>query len=129
MRRLGIEPRTNGSKATAAPPNSLAVPSSPELIPSRPGARQRLESAPWSEVAPPARLPPERRPPRSLSFGHGAHKCIGEHLGRLEGRILLEEILALAPNYEVDSKGVERTYSEFLHGYHALPIEFAARTL
>ncbi|MBY0399632.1 cytochrome P450, partial [Myxococcota bacterium] len=70
-----------------------------------------------------------RRPPRSLSFGHGAHKCIGEHLGRLEGRVLLEEILALAPEYEVDTSGVERTYSEFLHGYHAVPIEFRARTL
>lgn len=70
-----------------------------------------------------------RRPARSLSFGHGAHKCIGEHLGRLEGRILLEEILALAPEYAVDESRVERTYSEFLHGYHAVPIEFRARTL
>ncbi|MDZ7614275.1 MAG: cytochrome P450 [Flavobacteriaceae bacterium] len=70
-----------------------------------------------------------RRPPRSLSFGHGAHKCIGEHLGRLEGRILLEEILALAPEYEVDATGVERTYGEFLHGHHAVPIEFAPRSL
>ena len=68
-----------------------------------------------------------RRPPRSLSFGHGAHKCIGEHLARLEGRILLEEILALAPEYEVDARGVERTYGEFLHGYHAVPIEFDPR--
>jgi cytochrome P450 len=70
-----------------------------------------------------------RRPARSLSFGHGAHKCIGEHLGRLEGRVLLEEILALAPEYVVDSSGVERTYSEFLHGYHAMPIEFTPRTV
>jgi cytochrome P450 len=70
-----------------------------------------------------------RRPPRTLSFGHGAHKCIGEHLGRLEGRILLEEILALAPEYSVDGAGVERTYGEFLHGYHAVPIEFAPRSL
>ena len=70
-----------------------------------------------------------RRPPRSLSFGHGAHKCIGEHLGRLEGRILLEEILALAPEYEVDSAGVARTYGEFLHGHCAMPIEFAPRSL
>lgn len=70
-----------------------------------------------------------RRPPRSLSFGHGAHKCIGEHLGRLEGRILLEEILALAPEYAVDESGVRRTYSEFLHGHHAVPIEFRPRTL
>jgi hypothetical protein len=68
-----------------------------------------------------------RRPERTLSFGHGAHKCIGEHLGRLEGRILLEEILALAPDYEVDAAGVERSYGEFLHGHHAVPIEFSPR--
>jgi len=68
-----------------------------------------------------------RRPERTLSFGHGAHKCIGEHLGRLEGRILIEEMLALAPDYEVDVKGVQRSYGEFLHGYQAVPIEFAAR--
>ena len=66
-----------------------------------------------------------REPKRALSFGHGAHKCIGEHLGMLEGRILLEEILALAPDYEVDEGGVRRTYSEFLHGYHQMPIEFS----
>lgn len=70
-----------------------------------------------------------RRPPRSLSFGHGAHKCIGEHLGRLEGRVLIEEMLALAPEYEVVEAGVERSYGEFLHGHHAVPIEFRPRTL
>ena len=66
----------------------------------------------------------QRRPKRTLSFGHGAHKCIGEHLGNLEGRILLEEILAAAPEYEVVAGGTERAYSEFLQGYHRMPIEF-----
>lgn len=65
-----------------------------------------------------------RRPKRSLSFGHGIHKCIGEHLGNLEGRILLEEILAAVPDYRVQASGAERVYSEFLHGYHRMPIEF-----
>jgi len=65
-----------------------------------------------------------RRPKRTLSFGHGAHKCIGEHLGNLEGRILLEEILAAAPEYEVVAKGAKRAFSEFLQGYHRMPIEF-----
>jgi len=65
-----------------------------------------------------------RRPKRTLSFGHGAHKCIGEHLGNLEGRILLEEILAAVPKYEVVASGAERAYSEFLQGYHRMPIEF-----
>ena len=70
-----------------------------------------------------------RRPKRTLSFGHGAHKCIGEHLGMLEGRVLLEEILALAPEYEVDESGTARAYGEFLHGYHRMPIAFEPRAL
>ena len=67
-----------------------------------------------------------RRPRRSLSYGHGIHKCIGAHLANLEGRVMLEEILAAAPDYEVGT-GAERSYSEFLHGYHRMPIEFAPR--
>ena len=63
-----------------------------------------------------------RRPKRSLSFGHGAHKCIGEHLSNLEGRILIEEILRAAPDYEIDEGGAQRLYSEFLHGHHRMPI-------
>lgn len=65
----------------------------------------------------------DRRPRRSLSYGHGIHKCIGEHLGNLEGRVLLEELLAVAPEYAVE-EGAERVYSEFLHGYHRMPIAF-----
>ncbi len=70
-----------------------------------------------------------RRPKRTLSFGHGAHKCIGEHLGKLEGRVLLEELLAVAPDYEIDASGVRRAYGEFLHGYERMPIEFARASL
>lgn len=67
-----------------------------------------------------------RRPRRSLSYGHGIHKCIGAHLANLEGRVMLEEILAAASEYEV-GPGTERSYGEFLHGYHRMPIEFAPR--
>ncbi len=67
-----------------------------------------------------------RRPTRSLSFGHGIHKCIGEHLANLEGRVMLEEILAVSPNYEVGA-GAQRSYSEFLQGYYQMPIEFNPR--
>ncbi len=70
-----------------------------------------------------------RRPTRNLSFGHGAHKCLGQHLGLLEGRILLEEILAVAPDYEVNRAGTGRAYSEFLHGYEHVPIEFKPHSL
>ena len=71
----------------------------------------------------------DRRPRRSLSYGHGIHQCIGERLGNLEGRVLLEEILAAAPDFEVRREGIERNYGEFLHGYHKMPIEFAPRAL
>ncbi len=76
-----------------------------------------------------ARFDIDRRPRRSLSYGHGIHQCIGERLGNLEGRLLLEEILAAAPDFEVRPEGVERNYGEFLHGYHKMPIEFTPGAL
>ena len=41
--------------------------------------------------------------------------------------VLLEENLRAAPEYEVDAAKASRAYSEFLHGYHCMPIEFEAR--
>ena len=71
----------------------------------------------------------DRRPRRTLSFGHGIHKCLGEHLGVLEGCVLLEEILRAAPDFEVLEEGVKRTYGEFLHGFDHVPIEFTPGAL
>jgi cytochrome P450 len=64
---------------------------------------------------------------RILSFGTGVHFCLGQHLARLEGRILLEEILAAIPEFEVDDAGLRRIDGEFLQGFRAMPIRFAAR--
>ena len=43
--------------------------------------------------------------------------------------MLLEELLAVAPDYEIDASGVRRAYGEFLHGYERMPIEFARASL
>jgi len=67
-----------------------------------------------------------RRPPRILSFGYGPHSCLGVNVARLEGRICLEELLALAPEYAVDEAGAERLVTEYVQGYWKLPIALEA---
>lgn len=68
-----------------------------------------------------------RRPRRTLAFGTGIHFCLGQHLARLEGRIVLEEIFAAIPEFEVDHAVSKRIYGEFLRGYYTLPIHFKPR--
>jgi cytochrome P450 len=38
-----------------------------------------------------------------VAFGYGIHRCIGEHLARLEMRVVVEELLRLAPRFRVAS--------------------------
>lgn len=65
-----------------------------------------------------------RRVPRVLTFGYGTHACLGQHVARLEGRILLEEMLAAMPDYEVDTAGCVQAHSEWMQGYLSVPIRF-----
>ena len=82
-----------------------------------------------SEFDEPDRFNIDRRPPRTLSFGHGTHVCVGQHAAKLEARIMYEELLAAVPEYEVPEAGVVPAASEFVAGYLAMPIEFEPREL
>ena len=75
------------------------------------------------EFPEPDRFDLARRAPRILSFGTGAHMCLGAHVARLEGRILLEEVLARMPSYAVQEPGVVRLRSEFFRGFAKLPLQ------
>jgi cytochrome P450 len=65
----------------------------------------------------------QREPRRNLALGLGRHHCIGSHLARLEGRVMLESFLARVPEYEVAMEELKRPASEFQVGYTSMPID------
>ena len=58
---------------------------------------------------------------KHLSFGIGAHYCLGAALARLEGRIALEEILKRFPEWEIDIGNARMASSPALRGWDSLP--------
>jgi cytochrome P450 len=63
---------------------------------------------------------------RALAFGLGQHYCIGVHLAKLEGRVLLEEFLRRVTDFEVDLDAAVRYPSSFQWGYNELPVVIKA---
>jgi len=72
----------------------------------------------------PDRLDVQRGRKRHLAFGEGIHHCLGSALARLEGKVLLEEVLNVMPDYEVVGK-VERLYAPHERGIVSLPVAFS----
>jgi cytochrome P450 len=67
------------------------------------------------------RLDVGRDPNPHLSFGYAEHYCLGAGLARLEGRVLLEELLARWPGYEL-AGDIERQPSRLARGVLHLPV-------
>jgi cytochrome P450 len=57
-----------------------------------------------------------------LTFGHGAHFCLGASLARLEGRIALDELLRRFPAWDVDESGARLGSTSTVRGWETLPI-------
>jgi cytochrome P450 len=47
-----------------------------------------------------------RKPRQILTFGYGAHHCIGNQAARMQAQVALEELLARCPDYAVDESGI-----------------------
>jgi len=63
-----------------------------------------------------------REPPTpNLAFGFGEHLCLGAALARMEGRIVLEELLARFPAYQLAEEPVIAP-SSLVHGPEVLPV-------
>jgi cytochrome P450 len=71
----------------------------------------------------------DRRPARTLLFGRGQHRCIGEHVAMQMGTALLREFLAAVRDFSVDGNGdgVRRRRGEFLKGVNVLPVSVVGR--
>ena len=69
-----------------------------------------------------------RESKRTLTFGHGGHKCLGMHLGIMMGIVILEEVLDAIGDYEIVEEDCERVYGEHLSGFGKVTIKFDPAT-
>jgi cytochrome P450 len=68
-----------------------------------------------------------RRPERILTFSHGAHHCLGAAAARLQGRVVLEELLAAMPEFSVDADRGEFASGHFVRRFQSLPFHATDR--
>ena len=65
----------------------------------------------------------DRAPNKQVAFGYGAHVCLGQHLARMEMRILWEELLPHIKSLELAGEP-QRTRSNFVCGPKSVPVRF-----
>ena len=61
---------------------------------------------------------------RTLAFGYGAHFCLGAALARLEGRVVLDEVLSGLPAWQVDEDAVEFVRTTTVRGPARVPVSW-----
>lgn len=66
----------------------------------------------------------DRTPNKHVAFGYGAHVCLGQHLARMEMRILWEELLPRLNHVELAGEP-KRTEAGFVCGPKSVPIRYA----
>ena len=57
-----------------------------------------------------------------LAFGHGIHFCLGAALARIEGRVVLDEMLTRFPEWEVDEERAIRGRTSTVRGWSSMPV-------
>jgi len=84
--------------------------------------RDPREFGPGSE-----RLDVSRKVGRQLAFGSGVHHCLGAYAARLQGRVVIEELLRACPDFSVDAGAGVFADGAFVRRYDSLP--FCAEAL
>lgn len=57
-----------------------------------------------------------------VSFGSGAHFCLGAHLARMEAKVALTELFTRIRRYEIDESNAVRVHSSNVRGFACLPM-------
>lgn len=68
-----------------------------------------------------AALDVTRDPKPIVTFGYGAHHCLGAAVARLQARVALEELLARCPRFSVDAAAGRFAPGHFVRRYLSLP--------
>jgi cytochrome P450 len=63
-----------------------------------------------------------RRIDRHVTFGYGAHYCLGAALARMEGKVALTEVLRRFPTWEVDRAAVTYVATNTVRGPSSAPV-------
>jgi len=71
----------------------------------------------------PFKFDAERSPNKHVAFGYGAHICLGQHLGRMEMRILWEELFPRLKSIELAGTP-KRTEANFVCGPKSVPVRY-----
>lgn len=66
----------------------------------------------------------DRRGRPHLAFGWGPHRCLGEHIARLELRLMIEEVLRLIPDFQLADGFVPEYNAGVSRGVTSLPVAF-----
>jgi cytochrome P450 len=61
---------------------------------------------------------------RHVTFGYGAHFCLGAALARMEGNVALAEVLRRFPTWEVDRSAVTYVATNTVRGPSSAPVSF-----
>jgi cytochrome P450 len=72
----------------------------------------------------PEEIIPERFPNRHISFGVGAHRCVGSTLARAEFGVVVRQVLLRMPDYALGDGAVRYSNIGTANGWHRLPARF-----
>ncbi|WP_150291458.1 cytochrome P450 [Sphingobium estronivorans] len=63
-----------------------------------------------------------RTGPQDISFGVGAHFCLGAYLATIMGELMVQQLIHHAADFELIEDGVERAYGEHLSGFMTMKL-------